>query len=202
MIYPAKIVMASLSLAMISLCSPFPLMADEMPVLEIESSQVQVDEMSEISLPVEVKEVPPGSEAVLEFTAWYQAPRILGYYSALQVFWNGEELTEALDRPDQFPLLNKPDSHVPSRREGCWVVAVLPKPEAARSPRNRYTVDPAIVDIVKFQLPVNISGPGQYEVRLLNRKAKEQGGTVSYEVFPTLMLQDVQLRFIPARAKK
>jgi len=175
---------------------PAAVLAGDAETVAIETSEVEIAEQSEHRFSVTIDRIPVDTDAVLEFTAWYQAPRIAGYYAGLQLFWNDEELETALDRPAEMPRLHdvKP---IPAKRKKWWQVAVLPNPEAANQPDNRYAIDPDVVDVVRFRFPVRVTDTGAYELRIRNVMKEDREGLYTYEVFPTLMLRNVQLHFIP-----
>lgn len=169
---------------------------NEVRAVAIESGEVEIAERSEHRFSVTVDTIPVDTDAVLEFTAWYQAPKIAGYYAGLQLFWNDEELEDVLDRPAEMPKLHD-NSTIPAKRKRWWQVAVLPNPEAANEPGNRYAINPDVADVVRFRFPVRVADTGTFELKIRNVMKEDREGVYTYEIFPTLMLRDVQLRFVP-----
>lgn len=162
----------------------------------IQADEIKIEEVSDHTFTIELPEYPADADLVLEFTAWYQAPRRAGYYATLGLLWNGEELQDILDRPATFATSTDPDRPpTPIRRGNFWQVPVLPYPEAAYETGDRYFVDPEVIDVVTFRFRLPYSTPGLQELTVRNRQRAGSHPTRGYEYFPNLMLRDVKIRF-------
>lgn len=168
--------------------------AEEGDMVKVQASEVEIGEKSEMKFTVALGEASADVERVLEFTAWYQAPKVAGYYAGMRVFWNNEELEDILDRPLTFKTGR--GSEVPVRRGKMWQVAVLPSPDAAHGDGDatKGAYRSSEVDVVRFRFPLPSVPAGEYELIIRNNMTAKTRH--SYEIFPTLVVQDVEVRSV------
>ncbi len=171
--------------------------ADE--VVTVLDGEMEVERSSEIRLPVVLPEVSPDHEAVLEFTAWYPAPKHAGYYAGMRVYWGAEEVEDILDRPETFQTNRgrKDGRHSPIRRKKWWMVPVVQAPEAF-DPQDSSYVSPDQLNpfLFRFRLPT-ATGQGEYELRITNSMKHEQDPIAGYRIFPTMKVRDIVVRLEP-----
>ncbi len=161
----------------------------------VQSEEIAVEEKGEIHLSVQLPEVTAGQDAVLEFTAWYPAPKYAGFYAAMRVFWDHEEMIDILDRPATFQR-PKSDKEIPSRRGKWWQVAVLPHPEEASKPTNPYYIPEEDFKMVRYRFRIPPSAQGEHQLSVRNNMAGEVHPKEGYALFPILMLKEIEVHLV------
>jgi hypothetical protein len=142
-----------------------------------------------LEVTVDLPPVPAGNQAILEFTAWYPAAKFTGFSSGMKIYWDGKELTEALNRPETFQI--KDGREMFARGNSFWTVAMLDEPESvgwlADSP---YFVPPEIIDLVRFRFAVPEASPGKHSLKIVN-------GKLQLDLDMILMVRNLQIVFSP-----
>ncbi len=112
-------------------------------------------------------EIKGAGNAILEFKAWYRSKVPAGFYSMLNVTWNGQRLTEILDRPDAV-YVEGLEREFQTRSDTGWLTAILPEPGAIEQP-SPYYVSREVADLVTFRFKLPTSQPGIYPLQIINR---------------------------------
>ncbi len=156
------------------------------PPVVVAADENEIPKYRELTLTVDLTGAPADAHAVLEFTAWHRTEIPRGFFSTLSIYWDGKELTEALNRPPTFtmPRLSREE---PTRRGVGFMVAALPAPEEMDAPGNRYYVPKDQVDMLffRFLLP---NAEGTHKLKIRNRLTGQR-------VEP-LVIKDATVRFV------
>jgi hypothetical protein len=155
----------------------------------LKSGDVEIEKSQPLEITVDLPAAPADNEAVLEFTAWYQATMFRGYSAGMDVYWDGRELTEILDRPETFVI--KDGREQLTRRFSHWTVAILNTPESAATLENSiYFVSPEKIDTVRFRFALPDASPGEHSLKITNALAPGDDGS-------TLIARNVKIVFVP-----
>lgn len=163
------------------------------PVVVVEGeAEVLPGETRDFS--VVLPEMPEASRAVVEFTAWYQAPKAAGYYASLQVYWGETELMAILDRPAEFTIGD--GRRFSLRGPNGWRVPLLKDAEAARRNRDRtdaYRIEGDAFDAARFRFELHAGAVGEPTLRIRNRVAAH----LEAEGKPSLLrLRDITIHYL------
>jgi len=175
------------ALAVLSLHATSARAASE-PIM-LKSGDVEIAVGQPLEVTVDLPPGPADHEAVLEFTAWFQASTFRGYSAAMKISWDGNDLIEALNRPEAFHI--KDGRRQPAHIDAYWSVPIIDAPESAGLLTDSpYFVSPEKVDVVRFRFALPEAQPGQHSLKITNGRQEADDNT-------TLMARDIKIVFVP-----
>jgi len=156
--------------------------------LSLVKGEVVVESEKSFEVDVQVPDVPADEDLVLEFTAWYRAPRTVGYYPTLRLYWDGNEILDIHERPASFETNSGKGYEV--RTNFGWRVPVIMDPEHAREDKMfqmHYRPRNGEWEPFLFRFLLHTDA-GKHRLKVANLLKNPKG-----ELFSDLVIRDLRL---------